>query len=967
MESKLNIADPNFNAIFDLYSSQFCVIDKITDNDKLSKYNLNYKYSLIAICRNGGLIAMSKAPHYMDYSNKSPILSYIIVMHQDGSNVYKIKNSDLYNKNRQLVGLEFNYKEQLYAFCDSGDIFKIDILKNEPQPLTFTSIALSSEKILKVKAFDKGFIILTKQGTLFYLKDLKSKTDSPLEFIVSLRDNLKFENYENCNFVIIPSSVSEDSEDELLVCSPNKDGIFLIKKNKQLGTFTFESKSQNYSDRNINAFYLSSNSVETFNTQVGNKTLKPSIGKVSGIAINESKKKVAFYVAEKKTVYILSSKIPSKGALNFRKYEFKIEHNDFDDESDKKEKDKILDFKNKQLLFLNEDCVAICGGRWIVIMDEKGKTFAEDLNIKKNKKDNIPDDPMIYCKGISEVDGIRLMTTDEILLIRKLPKDLAQLFDIFKSDYPVRQLLSSYEKYEAKDPFSNDELRGIKNNLSDSIFTLLRMAGFLYWRERDKEKEKKELQNYFLKAANYGKSIFGKGEFNFDKFNNICMDLRIINAFRNFGEKPRFLTLEEYENLDSDLSDTIIQKTMRQLNFKFAFKIAKFLGLPEKDIYLKYALKKIKKIGIKTTDEVNIIYNDLMLMLQKLENISYIDLAKKCFKYNKKELGDKFLDNEKSSLVKIPLYLESKEWKKAIELVKQGNDINAINIVLDSIYQVEAKSLGPKGKINNVFIDIVKDYDTLKIPIINYLKKNNKKEDLLKYLQIRNDNEELFYLYLEDFFNSNKKSEREDILNKIKSCKFEKSDKDKEFYTKYISDLESSLKFKKECLEKGIFSKDETTNFDNSIFDCFEKVILKDFEWIQKENNHFNFTKRKLTIMRIKELFKQNKIQEIDKLMQEGPTKLGIPYLKVASMFLERENKEKAIEYALKENDKELLEDKVNFLIKLDKLEEAAETAIKIKKNNDKVEEIFIRINKIVEKDENRAKAIQQIYYKRFS
>ena len=162
------------------------------------------------------------------------------------------------------------------------------------------------------------------------------------------------------------------------------------------------------------------------------------------------------------------------------------------------------------------------------------------------------------------------------------------------------------------------------HKVENSIFTLLRIAGFLYWRERDKEKEKKELQNYFLKAANYGKSIFGKGEFNFDKFNNICMDLRIINAFRNFGEKPRFLTLEEYENLDSDLSDSIIQKTMRQLNFKFAFKIAKFLGLPEKDIYLKYALKKIKKIGIKTTDEINIIYNDLMLMLQKLENISYI-------------------------------------------------------------------------------------------------------------------------------------------------------------------------------------------------------------------------------------------------------------------------------------------------------------------------------------------------------
>ena len=46
-----------------------------------------------------------------------------------------------------------------------------------------------------------------------------------------------------------------------------------------------------------------------------------------------------------KTVYILLSNIPNQGALNFKKFEFNIEHDELDDESDIKEKDKILNFK----------------------------------------------------------------------------------------------------------------------------------------------------------------------------------------------------------------------------------------------------------------------------------------------------------------------------------------------------------------------------------------------------------------------------------------------------------------------------------------------------------------------------------------------------------------------------------------------------------------------------------------------
>ena len=969
----IQINDTNYNSIASIYDEKFYITDRITKNYYLTDHPLNYQYFYVTICKNGGLIAMCKFPDYMEIGSKNLIMRNIIVMHQDGVKKYCIKYSDICNKHRKIVGLEFNHKEQLYAFCDNGEIFKIDILKESAKQLEFTSDKLKYEKILKVKAFEKGFVILTKAGTIFYLRDLKGNTHNPLEFIVSLRDNLKIKNYEDCDFLVIPSSESEkNSEEELLICKPNKEGVFLIKKNISIGgEFTFETKFQNYSDRKINAFYINSSTVNEIDfkkNEIGDEDLENkyddnrSFGPVSAIAISNSNKKIALYVAKKKAVYIFSSNIPSKGRLNYKKLEFKIENEEDEDKNEANEKNSILNFLNKQLLFVSDDCVAIVGGRWVVMVNDKGKTFVEDLNIDKSSTDTKLTNPYIYCKGTTEVDGLRILTTNEIYLIRRMPDDLKPVYDTFE-DNQIKQLISSYEKYVAKDPISNEDLREMKENLSDAIFTLMKAAGYLYWIENDKEPEIKELQSFFLKAANYGKSIFGKGEFYFDKFNNLCMDLRIINALRNFKEKPRFITLEEYNNINLDMNDNILQRTMRQLNFKLAFEIAKFLGLPEKDVYLKYAFKTIKKIDVEDNESVNEVYNKLMPMLKKLENISYIDIAKKCFKYNKNQLGEKFLDNEKSSFVKIPQYLELKNWKKAIELAIQSNDINTIMIVLDNIYKVESKQADKGQKINKVFIKTLIDFPSIKIPVINYLKKKNKMEDLLDYLEKQKDNEELFYLFLEQFFNCQNKSQREELLKKMKDCKPEKFDK--KFYENYISDLESSLKFKKECIDKGIFGKNDTTNFDNSIYDCFEKAISKEFDWIKKENNNnFKLSTRKITILRIKELLKKGKIEEIDKLVEEGIKKLEISYIKIAMMFLEDGNKEKALEYAQKENNENLYEDKADLLIKLENYEDAAETALKIK-DQEKFEELFNIIATKVGGDHIRIEKIQKIYDRR--
>ena len=940
-KKKMQITNQNYEVYSQNYSENYYIVDKMTKNSYVQANKLNFKYLFVTICKNGGLIAMCKTPDYF-ISKDNPLNKHLIVMHQDSGTVYKIWNSDLFTK-RKLVGLEFNDKEQLYAFCDDGEIFKVDILRKQVIQLPLNYIQLQDEKILKVKPFEKGFIILTGAGTIFYLKDLKNKEES-LEFMVSLRDNLKIKEFQDCDFLAIPSEQTEkDSDEEILVMKPNQEGVYLIKKIKSSGSqFMVKSRKQDYSDMKLNVLFLNSSNIEKFDTklhQIDNEDLENQLnenlrfGPISGFAISNSKKKIALYVSKKKSVYMFSSNIPSKGRLNFKKYQFKFEFDEFESEDNIKEKNKILNFNNKELVFLNDDCVAICGGRWVVMINEKGDTLIEEICNEKDKNDISKTDDYVYCKSVSEVDGFRLLTKEEVSLFRKLPEDLKPVYNHFNTT-PAKILLSSYEKYLAKDPFSNDELREIKDNLSDSIFCLAKAAGYLYWVEKEQDTHaKKELQTYFLKAANYGKCIFGKAEFNFDRFNNLLMDLRIINALRNYEKQSRFLTLEEYKCLVSDSSDGILKKTMRQLNFKLAFEIAKFMGLPERDVYLKYAIKKIQKIEIEDSKEADEVYSELIPMLNKLENISYIDIAKKCFKYKKFKLGKKFLENEKSSLVKIPQYLELKDWNKAIKLAIESNDINAITVVLDNVYKVEQETAKIKDDaVNDQFVFYLAQYPNIKIQVINYLKKNNKLKTLQAYLIEIKDTEELFYFTVENFFQSKTKNEREEILKQLKSYKFEKSD-NKKFFENYISDLESSLKFKKECLEKGIYTKNDTTNFDNSIFDCFEKAIPTEFDWVLKQNhNYFKLSNRKITILRFKQLFKNKKIDEIENIInKEGIKKLDISYVKIAKMFFDNGNKEKALEYAQKENNELLVEEKVDILIKLEKYIEAAETALKRK------------------------------------
>ena len=69
----------------------------------------------------------------------------------------------------------------------------------------------------------------------------------------------------------------------------------------------------------------------------------------------------------------------------------------------------------------------------------------------------------------------------------------------------------------------------------------------------------------------------------------------------------------------------------------------------------------------------------------------YINLVKKCIKNKIFRLSEKFLEQEKSIVVKVPQYLQLKNWNKALDLSIESNNRTVIKVVINKIFKVEQK------------------------------------------------------------------------------------------------------------------------------------------------------------------------------------------------------------------------------------------------------------------------------------
>ena len=912
---------------------------KTSDTKGKKKLPLSFGNLLIDISRNGGRIATCKQSNYKDIHNTG-INTNIIVMHQDTETKYRIPIDWKY-KDAYVVSLEYNDKEQLYGFCCNGDIRKFDTL-TETAKVKVTSSILTDEGIVKAKLCDKGFIVLTKKGNIYYAPDIKNP--KPI-FYISIKDKFNFSN--DIDFIGIPSYTSSSKKVEILVLNEKGKGVLLVRASEEeSGNIRGERNNQN---ANIRIFDPQDGSIskpefnevtpETNETSPETPATTPATpppqqpqqppviqGKIDAICISPSKEQVAFYSADSTTIYIYNSNLERKSYMKKIKLDanhIQLESNDDLTKEEIQEHQAIFSYNQQYpFLFCGSIGVALCGPRSLVLATTKGEVLSfpmSDVSIAKA----ISGDPLFKC--ISEIDGIRAYTKKGIYLITEVPQEIIYISDPF-SKHPAKNLLNAYGYFLSKNADCDKIIRDIANSLPDAISTLqLAAVNLFFTDDSDDIDNAKELQMFLVKAAQYGKSFVQKGDFNYEKYVEKCKVLRIINSLRNLEKAPRYLTYEEYLDMEPDNPDKFMKIIMKFHNYQFAFELNNYLGYENDKIYLEFCAASIRRLlDDKDADSLFKMFNK---KLEECPNISYITLAKKCIKNKKFRLAEKFLEQEKSIIVKVPQYLELKNWDKALDLAIESNDRTVIKVVIDKIFKVEQKQK---------FIDIVGNKPKAHKAVIEYLRMHEHSAELDNYLRNKKDFEELLFIALESFFKCKTLDGREDLIKKANTyLKEMKGMPNYDFYKNYLKDLEYSLKFKKTCIDKGFIATNDISPFDNSIFDCYKLGIEKekDFKCITEGNKQFNIGQKKISYIKLKYWADNKKLENIEKEINNvGYKKLDITPLIVAKIFYNIKDYERATKYVQESNDLIDFDEKIKLLKKMNKHEIAIEHIMREKK-----------------------------------
>ena len=934
---------------FNVISPNNCFLkEKITNVYFTNKFRINYKDYFVAISKNGGLIATcKKKSDSLEKKFLRETTNTIIVMQQNGKKQYKISLTLNYAK-RWIVAFDFSQNENLYGICNDGTIYKFDILLQEAKEQVSTQ-AFETDNIIKAKFFQKGFIALTHYGIFYYIKDFKNIIPKSIFHMKSL---LEFTNINNVDFIGIPPDTSRSGKLELIFTNEKGEGIINVTEQPEKYDYNIlPIEINNKVERTIDhVFQLKEKELEPYiiidndeipkqddfviveNNNINNiNTNNKTVGKIIAIAISPSYEQVALY-NNKGNAYIFNSKF-TKG-----KKEAKFEINKDLTKQEQDDIQYIINYQpNCQFLFCGEDALALFGKKYVLITND---TFKKTLVYKITEEEKhafffVED---VYGKCISEVDGLRISTNNGIYFISKVDKNL------FEACYPFaksnsKKLLKAYNSYLIDELDNGEKIKELGDSLSTTIFVLLNAAANIYWKEEETDEVKKEAQMYLLKAAQLGK-IFANAEeeFNHDKFLGICKDLRVVNNLRNNEESQILITYKEYESLTFQ---ELIKKILIQHNFNLAFKISNYLiGYDTKKIYQKWACAKIKKLNrLANKSEQIKLYDNIIYSLSNIKNVSYIQLAKKAFKCKHNELGMKFLENEKSILAKIPIYLKMNKLEKVLELSYETYDSNVIEIALNQLIDYTG--------VDNYFIEKVKDNQKLRYAVIDLLKKYDKSDTYIdKYLEEIKDYEELMLLQLEKFFTYKEIDKKKKCLKLAKEYQknLDKNNVNNKFYLMYLTELSNSIKFKKDCmdLDRKIISKSYIKPFDNSIYDCYKFGAKENkLDWIEKQNKHFELSSKKMTLMRFRSLAENGKIVLIEDIIKNSSLKkLSITPINMADFYFEFKNYDLATKYVKLITHQEYFDYKIEMLKYMEKYEDLLEVAIS-SKNLDKIPDII--------------------------
>ena len=979
------------NHFDEMAPNQFYMKEQITDFSNIEKFKINFTYCHIAISKNGGLIAICKKKGFLDMQKGAMLNKNVLVMFQDAVYRYYIPIRWDYDK-RYVVCLDFSPKDNLYGILNDGGIMKF--IYNERKHKEIVSPrSLREEGIVKAKFFDKGFIAFTQFENFYYIKDIKN----PIAILMcSFTSLMKFS--PDVDFALVPPEYSSSKKLELLITrEEDKGGIIQIIQKEEGQNIQMNIVNQDYFEiigaslilkEKPQKLYIQSKyvgAIDNNNKKKGKKSKKDKkkkakkeneenpippppkpedegvqdeIGEIDAIAISPTGEKIAFYNSSKKTAFIMDSDFSGK----YKEVKFEYDETSYSDLENKEITDLREYNEGCQFLFCGEETLALSRQRFI-LLSKPGLEQSLVYFIHEGGESEVKHGAL-FSKCITEVDGLRLLTNDGVFLITKVPKELVDICHPF-SHSPSKKLVQIYRNTLFRKYNADKDIRSLSSVLADSIEKMQLACANIFWIENNDEEFKKEAQFFLLKAAQYAKKFVNKEEFNFDKYNRICRDMRIVNNLRNDEKFPIFITYGEYKEMDPK---EIIGRLLKYNNFQLAADISKFLEYGLKKVLHKYVIAIMKKeidnieitIGkpgkVKEIDEgsnsVENNYGLLFYHLEKVPGISYIKLAKKASKYGGERLAMYLLEQEKSALIKIPQLLQlSEKYEEAIMLAFETYNFNGVIKVLHKIIK--------EGNIKVLSSPNLQKYYP---KILLYLKKYE--PDCVKnYLKLIKNNAGVFYMQLNDFFNKATFDDRTAVLKDLKA-EYKKIDNDpnfdSKFIKKYLEKQENSLTFKKNCMneDKAIIHYSEIEPYSISINDCYKNGVMKGkANWIEAQNKHFDYSHKKVNLIKLRTYLEMRRPDAVDSQLEKTSLKkMGLSPMNLGEMYFDNKYYDKATEYLMQVKEPFYSSYVIDLLKNMEKYKEALEFII----SNKSVEDKEILIEEILNKQPRLDKYVEE-------
>ena len=461
MEDLLEKTDSINNNFEKTEGTNYFMKEQISAFDRPEK--IDYKECHVAICPNGGLIAICKKKSFLDISKGSKLNDNILIMYQNAKQKIYIPINWEYKK-RWIVYLDFNKNEKLYGICNDGTVYKMDIVTQRAL-IASSSHKFEIDNIIKAKFFMDGFISLTINGNFYFTKDIKKPE---CKLILTPECGIKYSN--DVEFFCIPPDISNSGFVELFMNNTSGYGVFqIILKNIKSDYLPNNS--------NIEICIINENSPEVYSSQINYNKNNKSIGKICAMALSPNQKQIAFYNNSIHCAYVFPSTFDSQR----KKIQFSTEDTLMDTE--KESQDAVLSFKNMgQFLFCGEEALSLSGLKYILIagITEKTKTIIYTLG--NNEIQSLFGAEEGYCKCIQEVDGMRYLCNEGTFLISKVSNELFNVCYIF-SDNSGKKLLQAYKKYVENQPYCDKDIRQIMPQLPEAINNLQIASANLFWQK----------------------------------------------------------------------------------------------------------------------------------------------------------------------------------------------------------------------------------------------------------------------------------------------------------------------------------------------------------------------------------------------------------------------------------------------------------------------------------------------------